>query len=145
MIKRGILGILILLAILRAILFTSKGISLWKINQERINLAEALGVNIDDYHPDSFPIDFFVDALKPGLDYSDVHKIVIGYEMVFLCDKKCEFYYYFSADDEEAMRFLLCYDNNGKVDDITTEDNNSRYLDHYVRECTPGRFGISQH
>jgi hypothetical protein len=109
---------------------------------ERKNLASTLGVKLSDYPQLGFPMNYFGEVLKPGMSSEEVHKIVIGYKTVFLCDGDSEFYYYFSTDDDKADRFLIVYDVKGKLDYKISEDPNSRSLQNSVDECKPGRFGI---
>jgi hypothetical protein len=113
---------------------------------ERKKLASELGVKLSDYHPLGFPANYFDDVLQPGMSSEEVHKIVIGYKVVYLCyqDLKLnsELYYYFSTDENEANRFLIVYDENGKIVYKRGEDLNSRDLQNSVHDCKPGRIGI---
>jgi len=109
---------------------------------ERKNLASALGVKLSNYPQLGFPVNYFYEVLKPGMSSDEVHKIVIGYKTVFLCDGNREFYYYFSTDDDKADRFLVVYDSRGNLFYKMGEDTNSRELHNSVDDCKPGRFGI---
>jgi len=112
---------------------------------ERENLANKLGVNISDYPDRSFPINYFTDVLKPGMNSEEVHQIMRGYKSVFLCNTNSshntEFYYFLSTNDDTADRILVWYDERGKLDHTTVEDENSRYLQNSVSDCVPGRLG----
>jgi hypothetical protein len=113
---------------------------------DRKNLAREMGVNLSDYAPLGFPTQYLYEVLKPGLSSDEVHKIVIGYKVVFLCDGdrkgNSELYYYFSTDEDKADRFLIVYDARGKLDYTMGEDSNSRSLQNKVDYCKPGRFGV---
>jgi hypothetical protein len=108
---------------------------------DRKNLASELRVNLSDYPQLGFPMNYFYEVLKPGMSSEEVHKIVIGYKAVFLCDGNKEFYYYFSTDEDKADRFLVGYDANGKLKYTMSEDQNSRILQNSVGNCKPGRLG----
>ena len=95
--------------------------------QMQTDLAEKLGVKIEDYPPvEDFPGSYFWSVLKPGMDISEVHKIVIGYEQVFRCGKHVEIYYYFSSDDDKALTFSILYDDLGRYDDMRGEGDSGR-------------------
>jgi hypothetical protein len=57
----------------------------------------------------------------------EVHKIMIGYKVVYNDDDNSEIYYYFSKDDNAAERVWVMYDrrNQYKVLKISGEDRNS--------------------
>jgi hypothetical protein len=92
-----------------------------RYKQMQNDLAEKLGVRIEDY-PEFFPGNYFFSVLKRGMDISEVHKIVIGYDKVFRCDDFIEIYYYFSSDYEKADIFSILYDDLGKYDDMRAEE-----------------------
>ncbi len=101
------------------------------------DLAEKLGVKIADYPPEEyFPESFFYSALKSGMDISEVHKIVIGYEKVFRCGKDGEIYYYFSSDGENALGFSIQYNNLGKFVELLGIDESSQPIP--LDGCEPG-------
>jgi hypothetical protein len=105
---------------------------------ERKNLASELGVNLSDYPQLGFPVNYFYEVLKPGMSSEEVHKMVIGYKAVFLCDGDSELYYYFSTDDNKADRYLIVYDAKDQIKYTLGEDPNSRELQNTVHNCNPG-------
>lgn len=87
------------------------GFPLWAnrdpYERKRANLAQELGVNLTNYPPRGFPINYFEEAIAPRMSSEEVHKIVRGYDAVFLCDTNRELYYFFSTDDNKADRYLV--------------------------------------
>jgi hypothetical protein len=109
----------------------------YRYKQMQNDLAEKLGVKIEDYPPEEyFPETYFGSVLKPGMDISEVHKFVIGYENVFRCGKHGELYFYFSSEGEKALGFSIHYDDLVKYDEIRGIDESSRPIP--LDGCEPG-------
>lgn len=106
----------------------------FKIKQR--DLAERLGINLGDYPPITlFPQNYFLSVLKPQMTKSDVHEIVIGYDLALTCGSGGELYYYYSKDKADAMRFMVFYDFDGKFHKLVGEGD-SNWL--YDKDCVPG-------
>lgn len=106
--------------------------------RERENLAKELGVDINLYPNGTFPENYFYEVLKPGMSSQEVHEIVKGYDAVFHCSNNTEFYYYFSTYGDKASRYLITYDETGKLESTMTEDEDWRSLHFFVHDCIPG-------
>ena len=119
-------GIITMVIITRLFIFPQLELNR-RIHLQKV-LASDLGIQIGDTYNPFFPIGYFDFVLKPGMDISEVHKIVTGYKMVFRCYWGKEIYYYFSSEDDQALRFQIFYDNLGKYDELRSEDQNSRTI-----------------
>ena len=117
-------------------LILSRAINLAVENRKQADLAQRLGIDRDAY-PDisTFPINYFLVTLKPGMTKSEVHEIVKEYERVLHCRRYSEIYYYYSKDDDKALRFEVFYDEEGKYFDISGEGDSSKLYD---EGCVPG-------
>jgi len=105
--------------------------------EERVNLAQELGVRIDDYpYPKDFPVGYIKTEVKPGMQIAEVHEIVRGYEKVYRCGKYSEVYYFYSDDDWKALRVEIVYDKMKNFKELRLEDSNSRTIQ--VFDCIPG-------
>lgn len=101
-------------------------------------VAIELGVDpqqVDQYK--YFPLDYFMEALKPGMVRQEVHRIVRSYEKVFRCGQFTEVYYFYSASDSKALRMQIIYDEQGRYREIRGEDENSRTIS--VAGCQEGQ------
>ncbi len=109
-----------------------------ELENRQNELADLLGIDIEQYDRRGFPDVYFLSVLQPGMTASEVHRIVLGYEMVFICngDYQDELYYYYSLDDRKATRFMIYYDSDGIYYDFRSEDPGSRTL--------PGRNGCKK-
>lgn len=124
----GLIGVVIV-----AYLYIAPLVEEYQYKQMRNNLAEKLGVKIEDYPPEEFfPYDYFASVLKPGMDISEVHKIVIGYKKVFQCEFDNgnwygELYYYYSVkrSNKHFIGVEIFYDDLGKFDVMGSADDSS--------------------
>jgi len=89
--------------------------------EKQEQLADILGVKLEDYRQVDFPRDYFSQTLKPGITISEVHNIVIGYEKVLKCGDWAEVYYFFNSSDEEAFRYKILY-VDGFYDSFIVDD-----------------------
>ena len=94
------------------------------LSQQR-QLANILGVSLDDYRQFDFPFQYFDEALKPGMSIKDVHQIMRGYELVFKCRDWGEIYFYFDRRDKYAFKYLILYDDNKKFESLIVDDINN--------------------
>ena len=107
-------------------------------SRERKSLAKELGVNINNYRARLFPFDYFEETLKPGMSSDEVHSIVRGYKTVMRCGTNAEIYYFFSTDVDKAERYLVSYDEKGKLEFTIIEADSYSLSD---ITCVPGRLG----
>lgn len=134
--KKRFTYIIVLAATTLTLLLSVKVIHDISFRIKQRDLAEGLGVKVEDFTPTSyFPETYFFSVLKPGMTKNEVHEIVVEYEQVFTCNNLDELYYYYSKDEADAMRFMILYDFNGKFHKIMGEDDSSKLYD---EGCVPG-------
>jgi len=134
----GLVIVVFLFVIPRLEDYRYKQLEDYRYKQMQNDLAAKLGVKIEDYQPEEyFPDSYFWSVLKPGMDISEVHKIVIGYEKVFRCDNFFEIYYYFSSDYEKALIFSILYNDLGKYYDMRM-DEEGIHRPAPMDRCEPG-------
>lgn len=106
---------------------------------EKAQLAAQLGIDPQtlDRYP-YFPLDYFLEVLKPGMSRQEVHQMVRGYKKVFRCGQYAEVYYYYSQDDRRALRMEIIYDEQERYREIRGEDPDSRTIS--TTGCIPGQF-----
>ncbi len=78
--------------------------------EKQNQLAETLGVDIDNYRKIDFPSEYFSLALKRGMSIREVHHIMQGYEWVLRCYDDSEIYFYFSSDSTNSFKYEILYD-----------------------------------
>jgi len=104
---------------------------------ERRNLANLLGVSLENYPPETyFPASYFRTQLKEGMSIDEVHEIFQGYEQVYRCGKVTEIYYFYDTEDDKADRLQVFYDWDLAYISFETEDSDSKYFN--VKECELG-------
>lgn len=110
------------------------------VQKRSSELAQILGVDIQKYEPDMFPVNYFQQALSPGMSIKEVHQIVKGYQKSLICPRANAEVYYFYSYDDEGVKIKLTYDlaDNSYVDMII-DDNNSSLIN--VNGCAPGLLG----
>ncbi len=89
--------------------------------EKQNQLAENLGVDIENYRRIDFPSEYFSLALKPGMSIREVHHVMQGYEWVLRCDDYAEIYFYLTPYSTTSFKYEILYD--GKIyDSLITDD-----------------------